>query len=111
MGECAFCQLAGDPSFQSIYSDDDVMAFDDIKPQAPIHFLVIPRQHIDSIAAVTNDHLLGSMFEVAHRVARERKVFETGYRLVFNSGSDAGQSVDHVHLHVLGGRQLAWPPG
>lgn len=111
MADCAFCRLAGDPGFKAIYRDDDVMAFDDLAPQAPVHFLVIPCQHVENVADMTNDHLLGSLFEVAHRVARERNVFESGYRLVFNTGPDAGQSVHHVHLHVLGGRRLAWPPG
>lgn len=111
MADCAFCRLAGDPDFAAIHRDDDVMAFDDLNPQAPVHFLVIPRQHIETIAGVTNDHLLGSMFEVANRVARDRAVFDSGYRLVLNSGPDAGQTVHHVHLHVLGGRKLTWPPG
>ncbi len=111
MAECIFCRLAADPDFKAIYSDDDVIAFDDINPQAPTHFLVVTRQHLATLAEVTNDHLLGSLFEVANRVARERGIFEKGYRLVVNSGTDGGQTVAHVHVHVLGGRKLSWPPG
>ena len=108
---CLFCRFVADPEFQSLYADDRVIAFDDINPQAPTHFLVIPRRHLDSIADLDDPVLLGAMFAAAHRLARDRGLSESGYRLLFNLGPNAGQTVHHVHLHVLGGRQLGWPPG
>jgi histidine triad (HIT) family protein len=111
MADCIFCRLIGDPNFNAIYRDDDVVAFDDVNPQAPVHFLVVPRRHVETIAEVDDYHLLGTLFATAHRIAREKGVAEGGYRLVFNQGPNAGQTIYHVHLHVLGGRQLNWPPG
>jgi len=111
VASCLFCRLIADPGFTALYRDDDVIAFADINPQAPVHFLVVPRQHVETISALDDDHLLGRMFAAAHLVAREKGVAEGGYRLVLNEGPNAGQTVYHVHLHVLGGRQLHWPPG
>lgn len=111
MASCLFCRLIADPGFTALYRDDDVIAFADINPQAPVHFLVVPRQHVETISALDDDHLLGRMFAAAHLVAREKGVAEGGYRLVLNEGPNAGQTVYHVHLHVLGGRQFHWPPG
>lgn len=108
---CIFCRLTADPDFQTLLRDDEVVAFADLNPQAPVHFLVVPRRHIETIAELDDDHLLGRIVATAHAVAREQGVAEFGYRLVFNQGSNAGQTVYHVHLHVLGGRQLTWPPG
>jgi histidine triad (HIT) family protein len=111
VASCLFCRLIADPGFTALYRDDDVIAFADINPQAPVHFLVVPRQHVETISALDDDHLLGRMFAAAHLVAREKGVAEGGYRLVLNEGPNAGQTVYHVHLHVLGGRQFHWPPG
>jgi histidine triad (HIT) family protein len=103
--------LISDPNFDALYRDDDVIAFADLNPQAPVHFLVVPRKHVETISELDDDYLLGRILAAAHEVARERGVAEGGYRLVFNQGPNAGQTVYHVHLHVLGGRQLTWPPG
>jgi len=111
VASCLFCRLIADPGFTALYRDDDVIAFADINPQAPVHFLVVPRQHVETISALDDDHLLGRMFAAAHLVALEKGVAEGGYRLVLNEGPNAGQTVYHVHLHVLGGRQFHWPPG
>ena len=111
MAGCIFCRLIADPGFDALYRDDDVIAFADLNPQAPVHFLVVPGQDVETISALEDDHLLGRIFAAAHQVAREKGVAEGGYRLVLNEGPNAGQTVYHVHLHVLGGRQLSWPPG
>jgi histidine triad (HIT) family protein len=111
LASCIFCRLIADPGFEALYRGDDVIAFADLNPQAPVHFLVVPRQHVATIAELDDDYLLGRMFAAAHRIAREQGVGEGGYRLVLNQGPNAGQTVYHVHLHVLGGRQLTWPPG
>jgi histidine triad (HIT) family protein len=95
------------------FSDDRCVAFDDVNPAAPVHILVIPKKHITNISGITpEDHtLIGHMFAVANQVAKDAGLSESGYRLVFNNGPDAGQSVHHLHLHILGGRALKWPPG
>ena len=108
---CIFCRLSADPNFKTLFRDEDVVAFADLNPQAPVHFLVVPRRHVETIAELGDDHLLGLIFATAHSVAREQGIAESGYRLVFNQGSNGGQTVYHVHLHVLGGRQMTWPPG
>jgi histidine triad (HIT) family protein len=96
-----------------VYSSADVTAIRDINPQAPTHVLIIPNRHVASIAALTPSDLplLGRLFEVINNVATSEGVAERGYRVVANTGSDAGQTVDHLHFHVLGSRRLAWPPG
>ncbi len=95
-----------------VYEDDRALAFRDVSPQAPTHVLVIPKREIRSVAEMTEADapLLGHLIWVAHQVAKDLKL-DNGYRLVMNSGPDGGQSVDHLHIHVLGGRSLAWPPG
>ena len=112
--DCLFCKIfAREIPAQEVFRDDDIVAFEDIRPVAPTHVLVIPKQHIPSIHDLTRDQgpMLARMMEVANRVADERKVDRDGYRLVFNKGPQAGQSVYHVHLHLLGGRAMSWPPG
>lgn len=114
MTDCLFCRIAaGDVEADVVASDGSVVAFRDINPKAPTHVLVIPREHIASAVELAAGHadLLAAMFAMANRVAADAGVDRTGFRLVFNVGPDAGQSVDHLHLHVLGGRRLAWPPG
>jgi histidine triad (HIT) family protein len=112
VADCVFCRIAA-VSIPStiVYQDDSVVAFEDLNPGAPVHVLVIPREHFTDVRDVRDPALLRRMFEVAERVAVDKGVGESGYRLVFNVGPDAGQSVFHAHLHLLGGRSMAWPPG
>jgi histidine triad (HIT) family protein len=112
--ECLFCRIvAGDLPAQRVREDEQTIAFRDINPQASTHVLVIPRRHIPSVNDLNgvDAGLVGRLFLSAKAIAAEEGIEETGYRLVMNSGVDAGQSVDHIHLHLLGGRRLSWPPG
>ena len=114
MKDCLFCKIVqGEIPAKKAYEDEEVLAFYDIDPKAPIHVLIIPKTHIESVNALEReqDALLGHMFEVAKGLAQELGVKDTGYRLVTNIGADAGQSVPHLHLHLLGGRSMEWPPG
>jgi histidine triad (HIT) family protein len=107
--DCVFCKIAaGDIPTKILFKDKDVVVFPDIEPAAPVHLLVIPVKHISSLAAVTDSHtaLLGKLVRVASRVAKEQGLAEKGFRLTINSGPDAGQVVSHLHIHILGGRQL-----
>ena len=111
---CLFCRIvAGEIPSKIAYQDDALVAFHDINPQAPVHFLIVPRKHIATLNDVTPDDepLIGRMHARAAALAHELGVAERGYRAVFNCNSEAGQSVFHIHLHVLGGRPMAWPPG
>ena len=111
--DCLFCKIVSkDVPAQVVLDHDDVLAFRDVNPQAPTHVLVIPKQHLASLEAVTDGHgdLLASLVSAANEVAREDGV-GGAWRLVTNVGRRAGQSVDHLHLHVLGGRGFTWPPG
>jgi histidine triad (HIT) family protein len=111
---CIFCEIvAGRVPSQKAYEDDACLAFHDLHPQAPVHLLVIPKQHITSLIELnaTEDALLGSLVRVARDLARQHELGERGFRLVFNCGPEAGYSVFHIHLHLLGGRPLGWPPG
>ena len=114
MENCLFCKIAAGiiPSNKA-YEDDEVLAFHDIDPQAPVHVLVIPKRHIESADALTAEDAktVMAMFAAAQKVAAELGIKESGYRLVTNIGRDGGQSVPHLHLHVLGGRALTWPAG
>jgi histidine triad (HIT) family protein len=96
-----------------VFEDEQALAFDDINPQAPVHTLVIPKKHLRSPAELQpNDApLMGHLLRVGNQIARDKGVAESGYRLVINTGSDGGQTVFHLHLHVLGGRAMHWPPG
>ncbi|HVY49386.1 MAG TPA: histidine triad nucleotide-binding protein [Minicystis sp.] len=111
---CLFCQIASKeiPS-KTVFEDDDLFAFHDIRPGAPVHVLVVPKRHITGLPEATAEdrELLGKMLLSAKRVADATGIAQGGYRVVFNVGPDAGQSVFHVHMHVLGGRPLSWPPG
>jgi histidine triad (HIT) family protein len=112
-GDCLFCKIAGkEIPAQLVLERDDVLAFRDVNPQAPTHVLVIPKAHVPSLEAVAEDQgpLLASLVAAVNEVAREDGV-AGGFRVVTNVGRAAGQSVDHLHLHVLGGRGLTWPPG
>lgn len=109
---CLFCSIVdGKIPASKVHENDLVIAFDDINPQAPTHVLVIPKAHFENAAelAVRDAQTLGELFTVARKIAAERAL--TGYRTVFNTGADAGQTVFHAHLHLLGGRSLTWPPG
>ena len=114
--DCLFCKIvAGEVPSEQVVATDTTYAFRDIAPQAPTHVLVVPRRHIDDAAALSTDQndaaTLADLFATAQDVARTEGVDTSGYRLVFNVGEDAANSVGHLHLHVLGGRRLAWPPG
>lgn len=110
MEDCIFCNIAsGKLNTAFLYEDEKVVAFTDLYPQAPIHALVIPRDHYASIKEVEDTNLIGHLFQVAKEVARRLKIED--YRLVINTGQQAGQTVSHLHVHVLGGREMLWPPG
>ena len=111
---CIFCQIAaGEIDSEIVYRDGQVVAFRDLNPQAPTHILIIPIQHIKNLADASEEQaeLLGHCNMVAAQIARAEGIAEDGYRLVTNVGADAGQSVDHLHFHLLGGRRMQWPPG
>lgn len=112
--DCLFCKIvAGEVPSEEVASSDGAYAFRDIEPGAPTHVLVVPRRHVADAASVGpgDGDLLADLFATAQQVARQEGVDATGYRLVFNVGEDAANSVAHLHLHVLGGRRLGWPPG
>jgi histidine triad (HIT) family protein len=111
--DCLFCKIAaGTIPSKIVYQDQDVVAFEDINPQAPHHILLIPRRHITSMADLTTEDgpVLAALFMTAARVARELGIAERGYRVVTNVGPDAGQAVFHLHFHLIGGRKMGWPP-
>lgn len=114
MTDCIFCRIAqGDIPCERVYEDDDVLAFSDLSPQAPVHVLIIPKRHIQSAQTLTeaDDQMLCRLFAAARRIAAEQGLSDNGYRIVTNVGADGGQSVPHLHLHLLGGRTMEWPPG
>ncbi len=109
--DCIFCKIAsGEIPSALLYEDEDVVVFPDINPLTPVHLLVIPRKHITSLADMADEDtpIVGKMTRVANQVAREQGISENGYRLTINSGADAGQVVFHLHMHLMGGRHLAW---
>jgi histidine triad (HIT) family protein len=111
---CLFCRIAaGDIPASKVYEDDSLLAFNDINPQAPMHVLVIPKRHVATANDLSPEHdaLVGSMVRRAAAIAKERGFDGSGFRTVINCNAQAGQSVFHLHLHVLGGRPMAWPPG
>ena len=112
--DCLFCRIiAGEVSADIVHQDERCVAFRDINPQAPVHALIIPREHMDSLddASQRDEGTLGHLLRVAARVANEEGLSESGYRTVINTGAGVGQSVFHLHVHVLGGRGMSWPPG
>ena len=114
MQDCLFCRVAsGEQQADVVHSSDHVVAFRDINPQAPVHILIIPKEHIESSRAVKDRHgeILAEIFSAAAHLAKANDIDRTGWRLVTNVGADAGQSVHHLHFHLLGGRQMGWPPG
>ena len=112
--DCLFCKIvSGDIPAEIIYRDDQVLAFRDINPRAPIHVLVIPQKHVDSLASVTDEQrdIMGKIMIATREIAVAEGLSESGYRAVINVGLDGGQTISHLHLHLLGGRTLHWPPG
>jgi histidine triad (HIT) family protein len=114
VADCLFCKIvAGGIPASIVFQNDQVVAFKDITPRAPTHVLIIPRRHIASLneLAPDDDALVGEMVRTAAAIAKDQGLSERGYRTVFNCNADAGQTVFHIHLHLLGGRTMAWPPG
>lgn len=114
MDECIFCKIVNKeiPS-KIIYEDKDIFAFNDINPQAPIHILLIPKEHFASLNAIPEEkkEILSSLLLKARQIAEEKGIAQSGYRIVLNTERDSGQEVFHIHLHLLGGRRMHWPPG
>lgn len=111
---CLFCKIVNREIPASIvYEDDELLAFNDITPQAPTHVLIVPKQHVATLNDLQDDHdrLVGAMVRRAAAIAQERGLDASGFRTVFNTNRDAGQTVFHIHLHLLGGRSMTWPPG
>ena len=112
--DCIFCRIAaGEIPSDQVFADDKILAFRDLSPRAPTHILVIPRRHIASVAALTDDDaaIAGRLLVTAAAIARDEGIADAGYRLVTNVGRWGGQTVDHLHLHLMGGRPFDWPPG
>ena len=112
MSDCLFCKMvAGEIKPDVVFEDNEVLAFRDINPQAPTHILVIPKQHIATLNDVQDPNLAGKLLITASALAKQEGLSEDGYRTVFNCNAQGGQEVYHLHLHLLGGRQMTWPPG
>ena len=112
--DCIFCKMVNNEiPVNKIYEDDDIIAFNDINPEAPVHILIIPKEHIGSVLDIndTNSYLFSKIYIVANELARKYELAEKGFRIVTNCGDDGGQSVKHLHFHLLGGRNFGWPPG
>jgi len=112
LDDCIFCKIAAGRLGSLVFEDDELAAFKDISPAGPVHVLIVPKEHIPGIKEVEGDAgIIGRMAARAVGIARETGIFDTGFRLVVNSGPDGGQSVEHLHMHLLGGRPFGWPPG
>lgn len=114
MEDCLFCKIvSGDIPSTKVYEDGKVYAFLDIEPQAPVHIIIVPKEHISSGNEITSDNsaVIAHIFEVAAKLAKEKGFAENGWRIVNNCGKDGGQTVGHLHFHLLAGRNLQWPPG
>ena len=112
MDECIFCRIVKKEIPAGIvYEDDNVLAFNDIAPQAPTHMLVIPKKHVASLSELKDYSVLADIFRVVNKLASEKGIDRSGFRTVINNGRAAGMAVDHLHVHVLGGRAFHWPPG
>ena len=110
--DCLFCRIVrGEIPAKLVYEGDECIAFRDIDPKAPVHVLIVPRTHVASLNDVEDASLVGRLALVAAQIARQEGIAESGYRAVYNTNRDAGQTVFHLHLHLLGGRSMAWPPG
>ena len=114
MDTCLFCKIIRrEIPAKFVYEDDDVVAFEDIKPEAPTHVLIIPKRHIESLTVLEpdDDRTVGALVRRAAAIAKDRGIAAGGFRTVFNTNRDAGQTVFHIHLHLIGGRRMTWPPG
>jgi histidine triad (HIT) family protein len=114
MSDCIFCEIAnGEISSAIVFEDDKLIAFHDLNPQAPVHILIIPKTHFDNILLMDSSHtdLIGHLCITAANIARQEGIAEDGFRLVVNCNEHGGQSVSHIHVHLLGGRKMQWPPG
>jgi histidine triad (HIT) family protein len=112
MDNCLFCRIVRREVPATLVAEtEDCVAFRDINPQAPVHVLVVPREHVESLNAAVDARLVGRLALVAAEIARKEGIADSGYRTVINTNADAGQTVFHIHLHLLGGRPLGWPPG
>ena len=114
MSDCLFCGvIKGDVKGSIVYQDNSVVAFKDINPKAPVHLLIVPRKHIVTLLDLQQEDksLIGDIFSVANQLAKDRGIARDGFRVVVNCGAGAGQSVFHIHFHLLGGRPMTWPPG
>ena len=112
MTDCLFCKMvSGEIKPDIVYEDDNVLAFRDINPQAPVHILIIPKRHIVTLNDLDDSVLAGQLLQTAIEIAKQEGLAEEGYRTVFNCNENGGQEVFHLHLHLLGGRQMRWPPG
>ncbi|QGU95504.1 HIT domain-containing protein [Clostridium bovifaecis] len=114
MEECIFCKIAkGEIPCKKVYEDDKVLSFEDINPKAPVHVLVIPKKHIESLNDLSEEdsYIMGHMMLVIKEIAKKVNIHDSGYRVAINCGKDGGQEVPHLHLHILGGKSLNWPPG
>lgn len=114
MSDCIFCKIAaGQMKANTVLENEHVVAFRDINPQSPVHILIIPKKHVERVSSLVERDFfyLAEIHRAAQELARSEKIEESGYRLVVNNGADAGQTVDHLHYHLLGGRHLGWPPG
>lgn len=114
MGDCLFCKIAaGKMETEFIYQDQKLIVFKDISPQAPVHLLIVPKKHISDLNQLkkADNNLIGHIYQVAKKMAVKCDIDKSGYRVVSNCGQDGGQTVNHIHFHLLGGRELQWPPG
>lgn len=111
---CVFCNIiAKKIHSRVVYEDEDIFAFEDINPQAPVHILIVPKKHISTLLEVSykDNELIGQLFQVANKIAKDKGVAERGFRLVMNCNPESGQTIYHLHLHLLAGRPMHWPPG
>ena len=114
MTDCIFCKIIKkEIPAKTVFEDNKVLAFEDVKPQAPVHIVIIPKAHIERLSDINEGHAatMGRLITAANTIAKEKKIAPSGYRVVINCGKDAGQAVPHLHLHLLGGRAFGWPPG
>ncbi len=114
MEDCLFCSILKKKIPASVvYEDEEILAFEDIKPQAPVHILIIPKEHYSSLNDIpeSKNNLLGKILLAVRKIAEEKRISKSGFRIVLNTGRDSGQEVFHIHFHLLGGRQMTWPPG
>lgn len=114
MDNCVFCKIVkGEIPSNKVYEDDKILSFKDLNPEAPVHVLIIPKKHISSLSEVNDEdaEIIAHIFKTVPKLVKELGIDEGGYRIISNCGEDGGQSVPHVHFHLLGGRSLNWPPG